>query len=351
MRARFHPRTIRSLVKLCIFMVITALLTFVLGVTIANGGIGSGATTYRADFTDVTSLLPGDDVRIAGVRVGQVTGIKLVDRDVAQVTFVVQKGVHLLASTQADVRFKNLVGQRYIELVDAPGSDTPLPPNGLIPLSQTQPAVDLTLLFNGFKPLFQALTPQDVNAFAYEVVQTLQGEGGTVDQLISNTASLTNTLADRDAVIGAVIDNLNAVLATVDQRDQGLSELIIQLQRLVTGLAGDRTAIADSLGNINSLAVSTTQLLQDIRPPLPLDLTSLSGIGNTLATTVLTQAGPNVLDNFLHYFPAKLNSIIRTATYGSWFNFYLCDADFFANGRYSPLRLHNNVPACNAVNS
>ena len=81
----------------------------------------------------------------------------------------------------------------------------------VIPVSRTAPAVDLTALFNGFKPLFQALTPADVNKFALEIIQTLQGEGGTVDSLLTQTASLTNTVADRDAVIGQVIDNLITV--------------------------------------------------------------------------------------------------------------------------------------------
>ena len=128
------------------------------------------------------------------------------------------------------------------------------------------PAVDLTALFNGFKPLFQALTPADVNSFALEIIKTLQGEGGTVDSLLTQTASLTNTVAQRDAAIGQVIDNLLTVLNTVQKRDAGLGETITQLQRLVTGLAGDRDAIAASLTNINILATSSAKLFTGIRP-------------------------------------------------------------------------------------
>ena len=59
------------------------------------------------------------------------------------------------------------------------------------------------MLFNGFKPLFQALSPDDINQLSYEIVQVFQGEGGTLEGLLANTASVTNTLADRDEVIGS----------------------------------------------------------------------------------------------------------------------------------------------------
>jgi len=362
---RLNPRTGSNLVKLVIFAVLTGFVTLLLGITIANGGLGGATVTYRADFKDVTSLIPGDDVRVAGVRVGQVKGIKIVDDRnkcpfatptclpvYAEVTFVLQKSVPLFTSARAVMRYRNLVGQRFVEIQESPGPAGLLPSGGLIPLSQTSPALNLTDLFNGFKPLFQALSPQDVNAFSYDVIQTLQGEGGTIDQLLTNSASLTTTIADRDALIGQVINNLDGVLGTVDAHDQGLDQLIVQLQRLVTGLAQDRGTIAASLGNINSLAVSTAQLISDIRPPLPADLFGLSSLANSLATTK-NKDGKTTLDEFLTTLPDKLNRITSTATYGSWFNFYLCNADYAVqnpNGTltYSTVRLHVNAPACNA---
>ncbi|MHB2021787.1 MAG: MCE family protein [Mycobacteriales bacterium] len=344
---RLYPRTIANLVKLLIFAVVTMVITTVLGITIANGGFGGNYTTYRANFSDVTSLLAGDDVRIAGVRVGQIQSVKLEHDRYAQVAFTVQSDIPIYRSVHAQLRYLNLIGQRYLALTEAPGPATRLPPGGLIPMSQTQPALDLTTLFNGFKPLFQALSPQDVNALAYEIVQTLQGQGSTVTQLVANTASLTNTIADRNAVIGQVINNLDGVLATVAARNQGLDQLIVQLQSLVSGLASDRGTIAASLGNINSLAVSTASLISAIRPSLPGDLSGLSGLAAALADTK-NPNGTNTLDQFLKDFPNKLNTITRTATYGGWFNYYLCDADYAVNGKLSAVRIHVNIPSCNA---
>src|SRR3546814_20306036 len=70
-----------------------------------------------------------------------------------------------------------------------------------IPVANTEPALDLTTLFNGFKPLFTALDPDQVNELSMNLVQVLQGEGGTVASLLENTASLTGTMAGRDDLI------------------------------------------------------------------------------------------------------------------------------------------------------
>jgi phospholipid/cholesterol/gamma-HCH transport system substrate-binding protein len=189
--------------------------------------------------------------------------------------------------------------------------------------------------------LFQALSPKDVNQLSLEIIQVLQGEGGTVDELIAHTASLTNTIADRDAVVGRVVNNLNVVLTTIEERDNGLSQLLLQLQRLVSGLSGDRNVIAESIGNIDSLAASTADLLQDIRPSLKSDIAGLNQVAGTLATTTEPN-GQNTLDAVLQRLPGKVTGILRTATYGSWFNFYLCD--FQVEG--APLHGHSGVPSC-----
>jgi phospholipid/cholesterol/gamma-HCH transport system substrate-binding protein len=312
-----------SLFKLIIFIVVTLFLTAILAQTIGNISFES-QTSYRARFTDATGLIGGSDVRIAGVKVGQVSGIKVIDTKYAEVSFKVKKGLKLYTSTKARIRYLNLIGGRFLSLQEGVTDSAQSPvlrSHGEIPVAQTEPALDLTVLFNGFKPLFQALNPRDVNRLACEIVQTLQGEGGTLDQLLIRTASLTNTIADRDAVIGDVITNLNTVLATVDARDTQLDQLIVQLQRLFGGLAQDRQAIGDSLVNIDNLTSDFSGLLVDARAPLKGDITRL----DTVATQLANQK--EALARQLQAIPQTLNSVGRTATYGSWFNFFLCKAD------------------------
>jgi phospholipid/cholesterol/gamma-HCH transport system substrate-binding protein len=316
-------QTLGAAVKLIIFALVTILATAVLGVVISNRTFGS-TRTFRADFSDVTDLLTGNDVRMAGVRVGTVKSIKVLGRDEAQVSFSVDTDVPMTTTTRVEVHYLNLVGQRYLDLVETPGSGAPQNPNLAIPSNRTAPAIDLTALFNGFHPLFQALTPSNVNSFALEIVKTLQGEGGTVQSLLTQTASLTKTVANRDAVIGQVIDNLLTVLNTVEKRNAGLNETIVQLQRLVTGLAGDRGTIAASLNNIDSLATSSSKLISGIRPYLPADLRSLAHLARNLNTSK-DPDGQNTLTGILQREPAKLNRIIRTASYGGYFNFWLCE--------------------------
>jgi phospholipid/cholesterol/gamma-HCH transport system substrate-binding protein len=318
-------KTTSALIKLIIFTVVTVIVTGLLATTIGNFRFG-GTTDYRAIFTDVTGLLKGDDIRIAGVRVGSVEKIEVKDRTLALVTISVDNERRISRSTRAAVRYRNLVGQRYIALLEGAGSDTRLRPGETIPRKRTTPALDLTVMFNGFKPLFAALSPKDINEFSFEIIQTLQGEGSSINGLLAHTASLTSTLADRDAVIGRTLDNLNAVLGTVDQRDQKLSELILQLQRFVSGLSEDREAIGASLTNIAGLADATSGLVEDARPGLKTDIRELGKVAGNL------DDNKKVVNEFLDRFPGKLNTITRTATYGSWFNFYLCEFSIKGSG-------------------
>lgn len=311
-------KTTSAGVKLGIFALVTLLATGLLALTIGNFSFGP-RTTYTALFSDATGLQSGDDVRIAGVRVGQVSKVTLTRDAHAAVTFDVDATRRLPAGVRVQIRYRNLVGQRYVALTEGPGTSQVLRPGAVIPLSQTTPALDLTVLFDGFKPLFAALSPTDVNTLSSEIIQVLQGEGGTVTDLLARTASLTSTLADRDAVIGRTIDNLNQVLATVQQRDSRLSDLILQLQRFVSGLSADRQAIGSSLAGIADLADATTSLLAQGRAPLKDDIGQLGVLAGNL------DANKATVDDVLKNLPRKLNTITRTATYGSWFNFYLCD--------------------------
>ncbi|MGH3622750.1 MAG: MCE family protein, partial [Sciscionella sp.] len=253
--------TVPPLIKLSIFVLVTVLATGVLALSILNTDFTS-KNDYTARFSDVTSLNVGDDVRLAGVRAGQVESIRIVDRNFAEVQFSVERDITLPRSVNATIKYRNLIGQRYIALDQGAGVDpgATLPPGGRIGIEHTKPALDLTQLFNGFQPLFQALSPGDVNKLSAEVIQVLQGEGDTVNSLLAHTASLTSTIADRDQVIGRVIDNLNSVLDTVNARSAKLSDLVVTVQQLVSGLAEDRKPIGDAVSALSGLADTTAGL-------------------------------------------------------------------------------------------
>ncbi len=325
-------KTTSAGIKLIVFMVVTSFLTFILAATIGNFGVGA-STKYHAQFSDVTGLLAGNEVRIAGVKVGKVDKIALKGK-LADVTLSLEGNRKLTEGNTLQLRYRNLVGERYVAVVEGTGSATPMKAGGTVPLSRTKNALDLTVLFNGFRPLFQALDPKTVNEVSFEIVKTLQGEGGTVDALLARTASLTTTLANKDAVIGRVVDNLTSVLDTLDNRDTELNSLVTQLQRLAAGFAADRQTIGSSIAGIGDLTDATTSLLVDIRPGLKGDIVGLQKLAKNL------DDNKAVVDGVLQRLPDKLNRIVATATYGGWFNFYLCGLEI--NGA----QVVNSAPRC-----
>lgn len=307
------------IIKSLIFIAVTVTTTGVLLATISTNGVNGSPTAYSAIFSDVTSLNVGDDVRMAGVRIGSVTAISVAGRRLAHVDFTVESDVRLSATVHASIRYRNLIGQRYIELDQGPGAPNQYwPPGRTLGLRQTSPALDLTALFNGFQPLFSALDPHDINQLSYEIIQVFQGEGATVDDLLARTASLTSSLADRDQLIGEVIDNLDRVLQTVNARRAGLSTIVTTLQQLVTALARDHTGIGSAISNLAGLTSSVAGLLRSGRPGLKASIDNLGALSRNLANN------SGDVKRFLHNLPVKLDRIGRLASYGSWVNTFLC---------------------------
>lgn len=308
------------LTKSLLFMLVTAVATALLAVSIANTGVRD-TVRYSARFVDVTSLHPGDEVRIAGVRVGEVEELEIVDARLALVHFSVESTRRLPADVTATIRYRTMVGQRYLALERG---ETPLP-GGLrqgaeIPLERTRPALDLTELFHGFQPLFSALAPDEVDRLSGEIVQVLQGESGTVASLLEHTGSLTATLADRDRVIGDVITNLDSVLDTIDSEGDALSGLVSTLRELVSGLSADRDVIGQSIDGMAALTTATADLFGRARRPLKDGIAGLRDVSANLA------AGSDELERFLTITPEKFTELGRISSYGAFMNLYLCDA-------------------------
>ncbi|WP_196812138.1 MCE family protein [Nocardia sp. CNY236] len=306
--------------KLIVFIVVTLFVTVVLALSIANySGSGSG---FKARFTDVTSLNPGDEVRIAGVRVGKVTKVSIVDTRLAEVEFDLTDRDWLPASTTAMIRYRNLVGQRYIALEQGVGEQgRKLNAGATIPLEQTRPALDLTTLFNGFRPLFRTLTAEDVNKLSFEIIQVFQGEQGTIHDLVATTANLTNKIADKDAVIGELTRNLTAVLDTINDRGDQFDQMIVNTEALISGLAADRDTIGRSVTSLADLTSATADLLVPVRPTLQ---GSIAGLRELTGTLVERQ---DEVNEALYNLPLKMEKLGRVGSYGSWFQFYLCGID------------------------
>ena len=216
------------------------------------------------------------------------------------------------------MRYLNLVGDRYLELIDGPGG-TPLPPGSQIPKERTQPALDLDLLLGGLKPVIRGLNPQDVNALSASLIQIFQGQGGTLQSLFSNTSAFTTALADNNQTMQALIDNLRTLLATLAKEGDRFSGTIDRLEQLVTELAAERDPIGAAIESLNNGTASMADLLTDARPPLAGTVDQLS----RLATNLDRQK--DLLDTALQKAPENYRKLIRTGSYGSFFNYYICE--------------------------
>ena len=303
-------------VKFTVFALVSLLLAVVLVNTMLNGVHGR-TDSYRAEFTDVAGLRSGDDVRVAGVRVGRVQGIRVAHGG-AEVRFQIADDQPLLTTTKIVMRYQNLLGQRYLALVQGPDRGARVHPGATVPLSRTSPGFDLTELLNGFRPLFEALRPDDVNALATSIVKVLQGEGGTVESLLAQTGRLTSFLADRDAVVGQVLDNLTPVLSDLAGHGTQLQGTVEELRALMTGLARDRKSIGSSIDGMSRLIGSTSQLLQQTRVP------TVRAVKRFRTVMDLFMADKPEFVDAIGSFGSTLAALGRATSYESAVNIYLC---------------------------
>lgn len=283
--------------------------------------------TYRAEFSNVTGLEADDFVRIAGVEVGKVTNLAIRDDSTVLVEFTAQDSVVLTEGSRAVIRYDDLIGGRYLQLVEGAGGTRKLNPGDTIPLAQTEPALDLDALIGGFRPLFQALNAEQVNALTGQLISALQGQGATIGSFLSQTASLTNTLADRDQLIGDVIVNLNTVLGSLAGQSDQFGKAVTALSELVQGLAERKDDIATGLAYTNEAAGSITALLSEARPPLKKVLTE------TDRSAGIVLADHDYFDNLLNTLPDAYQILNRQGMYGDFFSFYLCDIALKLNGK------------------
>lgn len=278
---------------------------------------------YSAEFTDASGLRAGQFVRASGVEIGKIDGVRLVDGGKkAIVDFNVDKSLPMYQSTTAKIRYLNLIGDRYLDLQrgDGEGAGRVLQPGGSIPVSRTQPALDLDALLGGFKPLFKALQPEKVNSIASSLVTVFQGQGGTINDILDQTAQLTSTLADRDQTIGELIKNLNVVLDTTVKHQKEFDQTVNNLEVLITGLSKQADPLADALANISNAGGTIGDLLADNRPLLK----DTVGYLETTQQPLIDQQ--DQLNDILVKLPAALKILGRVGgIYGDFFNFYLCD--------------------------
>lgn len=313
MRRSLRPMLIKFGTFAVVMTVFTACLFFIFG------QYQTGSTKdYSAVFADSSRLKTGQSVRVGGMRVGTVTAVKLQPDKTVLVKFDADPAVRLTTGSRAAVRYLNLVGDRYLELIEGPAG-TPLPPGSQIPKDRTESALDLDLLLGGLKPVIRGLNPQDVNALSASLIQIFQGQGDTLQSLFNNTSGFTSALAEHSQTIQALIDNLRTLLATLTKEGDEFSGTIDRLEKLVTQLAADKDPIGEAIESLNNGSASLADLLTDARAPLAGTIDELSRLAPNL------DGQKDRLDASMQKAPENYRKLIRTGSYGSFFNYYICE--------------------------
>lgn len=303
-------------VRFIAFALTAGLLLLILANTMLNG-LGEDSRSFDARFSDVNGLRVGDDVKVAGVRVGRVQSIEVADEG-ARVDFELADDQPILDTTTIVMRYQNLLGQRYLALVQDEQRGEELGAGTTIPLERTSPGFDLTELLNGFRPLFEVLRPADVNELATSMIKVLQGEGGTVQSLLQQTTQLTNFMADRDGVIDEVLTQLTPVLDNLAGQGSELTSTVKELRLLMTGLAKDRKSIGASIDGVGRLVGSTSQLLDDARVP------ALAATRQFVTVAAMLAQTRKQLARALESFGKTFETLGRPTSYENALNVYIC---------------------------
>ncbi len=313
--------------RLAIFMTVCGLALFATVMVFAQFRSNSGNRTYNAQFSNVSGLRVDNLVRMAGVEVGKVSDIVVNPDATVRVTFNAAQVAVLTEATRAEIRYDNLIGGRYLALVEGPGNTIVLTPGETIPLARTQPALDLDSVTAGFRPLFTALKPEQINELSGQLQQALQGEGPTIGSFLEQAGEVTKTLANRDQLIGQVVDNLNVVLGSLGGQSDQLDKAVTSLSDLVHGLAERKTDITNAVAYTNAAGNSIAELLAGARAPLQ------NVVGKTDRVAGLIAADQDYFDTILNTLPDKYQMLGRQGIYGDYFNFYFCDIVLKLNGK------------------
>jgi phospholipid/cholesterol/gamma-HCH transport system substrate-binding protein len=315
-----------ALWRLGVFVAVCGVVAVALFAVFAQWRFQPGQT-YTADFTNIGGLKENDLVRIAGVEVGTIKHISMKPGNILAVEFSADDTVVLSQGTKALIRYENLLGDRYLELQEGVGGVARLKPHQTIPVERTEPALDLDALIGGFRPLFRALDPVQVNNLTGQLIQAFQGQGEAIGSFLAQTAALTDTLANRDDVIGQVIVNLNTVLGSVGSQSQQFDKTVSSLTALIDRLAARKGDISVALAYGNAAAGTIADLLHQVRRPFA------ETIAQSDRANSIVMADHDYVDNLLDTLPDAYKVLARQGMYGDFFTFYLCDAVLKLNGK------------------
>lgn len=316
-------------IKLAIFTVFTILITFALAGII--GKLSPFDNTYQvhAIFTDATGILNGDPVKIAGVDVGKVVSFK-VDSGEAIVTLELTREADLPDNVVAEIKFRNLLGQRVLNLAEPESpSSTPLEPGGTIPVENTRPALDLSVVFNNLRPLIQSTNPEEINLVSRAILEVFKGREGHVAKILGNIGEVTQELADKDQRLARLVTNLDELTQILNGESASIRGGINRFGELMESLAQTTPTIERVVDQLDDASGRFGSILARNRANLDSELDDL----NTILSIVADELGP--LDTIAKNLKEVLLATARSQSYGKWWTLYVVNLCPEASGNAS----------------
>lgn len=303
-------------IKLGLFAAFTGFVTILLASVIGNFSPFRSRYPVAAVFDDVTGLLKGDPVTLAGVTIGKVNGAH-VEKGLAVVDMSIDSAVKLPKTTTVEVRYRNLIGLRVVNLDPQDGAPPYLKEGERIPVDQTQGPLDLDDVFNNLKPLLTGFNASDLNTLSKALVVSFADHKDDIDAVLADTARFFNTLAGTGDDLGSLIEGVSSVAtAAADERAE-LERLLSALATVGTTLAGNSGELGRILTNLDVVTGDLGRLIRDNRKGLEQDLDDLAEV---LGIVVEHQGD---LTQILNHLDDQLRATLRAMSYGEWGNLYV----------------------------
>ena len=318
-----HSGALRpTTLKVAAFALVCVVILAALAARIGNISFFSNTAGYQAELADATGLQPSQAVKIAGVTVGQVTGVS-VQRGHALVSFNVNSNVHLPADTGVGIQWANVLGQDYLYLYPGRSAER-LRPGAILPLSSNVSGPNINALLGSLGPLLGALNPQESNQVVTAFADALQGDQSQIDELINNAATVSATVGSVDTQVGQVVDNMNAVFSALAKRSSDLGSVIDNLDTVTQSLASRNSLLDETVTNLGQVAQEVGSLEANSNTSLSQAITDLEAVSAEI------QNHQTQLSQGLGSLGSGLAPYIDISDYGQWFQVqlvYSCLAD------------------------
>jgi phospholipid/cholesterol/gamma-HCH transport system substrate-binding protein len=308
-----------SLIWLAIFTVVTSIMSYLVYSTLRRS-ISGDTQPFAAIFTDAYGLRDGDDVRMAGVRVGRVEKVELTPDNLAKVSFKVQSDQKVLGNTAAGIVYQNIVGQRYVSLyLGGIGEPKPVPAGHVIPVEQTDPSFDVGIVLNGYEPLFSMIDPAVADQLTKGAVESLAGDPTAWTRMVEQSGQVTEALAGQDEVLGNVITGMDKLFGTLAEQNDNFDKTLAQTQQAVSGLNARRPELIDSMGSASRVIRQLDSISDDVYPAFKEMVDRQPGFTGHLLTIEpqLAFTGANL--------PLLLKGLARITNEGAYAQAYACD--------------------------